>query len=55
VANGIRIDVRNDLITIVDVLDGANNKSFISLFSNIKLVFFNSKDHNFPSFGGLIT
>ena len=50
-ASGIRIDVRNDLISIVEVLDGANNKSFISSFSNIKLVFFNSKDQNFPIFG----
>ena len=55
VASDIRINVHNELITSVEVLDGANNKSFNFLISNLKLVFFNSKDHHFPGFGGLIT
>jgi hypothetical protein len=55
VASDIRINFCNDLITIEEVLDGANNTNFIFLISNIKLVFCNSKDRHFPGFGGLIT
>ena len=55
VASDIRINVCNGLITIVEVLDVANNTNFIFLISNMKLVFCNSKDHHFPGSGGLIT
>jgi len=55
VISDFRINVCNDLITIVEDLDGANYTNFIFLVSNIKLAFCNSKDRHFSGFEGLIT